>query len=384
MAFITLDAEKLKKNYTYLDNLFSSNDISWAVVSKMLCGNKKYLQELINLGVNQFCDSRVSNLKTIKSLSDKVETIYIKPPPKRSIESIIKYADISFNTEIDTIELLSAEAKRQNKIHKIIIMIEMGELREGVLREDLLEFYSRIFELPNIEIVGLGTNLTCMYGVLPNNDKLIQLCLYEQLIEAKFNREIEYVSGGSSVTVPLIFQNLLPKGINHFRVGETLFLGTDVYNNTTLKQMENDVFQLYAEIIELTEKPMTPDGQIGKNVSGEVMEFEKDSDSKTSYLAIIDLGLLDIDENHIRLKNKKQEVVGASSDMLVINLGDNTENYQVGDLLEFEMDYMGVLRIMNSKYIEKRVKSSGSKKNLVKSIKEGIDKATDSIKRISS
>jgi predicted amino acid racemase len=384
MAFITLDAEKLKKNYIYLDNLFSSNDISWAVVSKMLCGNKKYIQELINLGATQFCDSRVSNLKTIKSLSDKVETIYIKPPPKRSIESIVRYADISFNTEIDTIELLSAEAKRQNKIHKIIIMIEMGELREGVLREDLLEFYSRIFELPNIEIIGLGTNLTCMYGVLPNNDKLIQLCLYEQLIEAKFNREIEYVSGGSSVTVPLIFQNLLPKGINHFRVGETLFLGTDVYNNTTLEQMENDVFQLYAEIIELTEKPMNPDGQIGKNLTGEVMEFEKDNESKTSYRAIIDLGLLDIDENHIRLKNKKQEVVGASSDMLVINLGDNKENYQVGDLLEFEMDYMGVLRIMNSKYIEKRVKNTASKKTLVKSIKEGIGKATDSIKRISS
>ena len=151
MAFITLDAEKLKKNYIYLDNLFSSNDISWAVVSKMLCGNKKYIQELINLGANQFCDSRVSNLKTIKSLSDKVETIYIKPPPKRSIESIVRYADISFNTEIDTIELLSAEAKCQNKTHKIIIMIEMGELREGVLREDLLEFYSRIFKLPNIE-----------------------------------------------------------------------------------------------------------------------------------------------------------------------------------------------------------------------------------------
>ena len=82
---------------------------------------------------------------------------------------------------------------------------------------------------------------------MPNHDKLIQLSLYEQLIEAKFNKQIPYVSGGSSVTIPLMFQNLLPTGINHFRVGESLFLGTDVYHNSTLKKMNHDVFRLYAE-----------------------------------------------------------------------------------------------------------------------------------------
>lgn len=354
MAIITLNRKKLQKNYNALEKVFKKYNIEWAVVSKLLCGEKKFLEELVNLGVNQFCDSRVSNLRILKSISNEVETIYIKPPPKRSLPSVVKYADISFNTEIDTIELLSEEAKRQNKIHKIIIMIEMGELREGVMRDELLNFYSRIFKLPNIKVVGIGTNLTCMYGVLPSHDKLIQLCLYEQLIEAKFNREIQYVSGGSSVSIPLIFEKLLPVGINHFRVGESLYLGTDVYHNTTFKTMENDVFQLYAEIIELIEKPTVPIGEFGQNLKGETPEFETDQ-NKTSHRAIIDLGLLDIDDNHIKIKNKDLKIVGATSDMLVIDLGENPKNYQVGDLLEFEMDYFGVLRIMNSKYIEKRV-----------------------------
>jgi len=357
MAFITLDTEKLKKNYDYLEELLTSNGVTWAVVSKLLCGNKTYLQEVINLGVRQMCDSRVSNLKMIKSISDKVETVYIKPPPNHSIDKIVKYADISFNTEIDTIRLLSKEAKKQDKVHKIIIMIETGELREGVLQEEFLDFYDAVFKLPNIEVVGIGTNLTCMYGILPSHDKLIQLCLYEQLIEAKFNKEIEYVSGGASVTIPLIFQGLLPKGINHFRIGETFFLGTDVYNSVTLDQMENGVFQLYAEIIELTEKRMKPIGEFGKNLLGETVIFEEtDDQSETSHRALIDLGLLDIDQEHIKLKNKNLKIVGASSDMLVVDLGENKENYQVGSQLEFEMDYMGVLRIMNSKYIDKRIK----------------------------
>lgn len=354
MAFITLNTSKLKENYIYLDTLFSKNEIQWSVVSKLLCGNYLYITELLKLGIKQVSDSRVSNLKTIKSINPKVETIYIKPPAKRSIPSIVKYADITVNTEFETIKLLSEEAVKQNKTHKIIIMLELGELREGVMRDDFIEFYENVFQLKNIEVVGIGTNLTCMYGVLPNHDKLIQLSLYEQLIEAKFDKHIPYVSGGSSVTIPLIFQHLLPKGINHFRVGETLFLGTDVYNNTTLKHMNSDVFKLYAEIIELIEKPMIPMGQMGTNLEGDTPEFDNKLIGKTSFRAILDLGLLDVELVHISPIDKKLQFAGASSDMLVVDLQENENNYKVGDLIEFTMDYMGTLRILNSRYIEKR------------------------------
>lgn len=356
MAFITLDSNKLRSNFDYLNSLFKKNGIQWSVVSKLLCGNKEYLQELLTMNITQVCDSRVSNLRMIKQINPAIETIYIKPPAKRAIKGVIQYADISMNTEFETIRLLSEEAQRQNKIHKIIIMIELGELREGIMRDDLLEFYSKVFSFSNIEVVGIGTNLSCLYGVLPNHDKLIQLSLYEQLIEAKFNRQIAYVSGGSSVTIPLIFQNLLPKGVNHFRVGETLFLGTDVYNNTTLKDMETDIFILYSEIIELIEKPLTPMGEMGTNVEGHSLEFDKESIGKSTYRAIVDIGLLDVDSSHVVPSDNRIKIVGASSDMFVIDLSDNRQNYSVGDLLEFKMDYMGILRILNSKYIEKRIK----------------------------
>jgi predicted amino acid racemase len=356
MAFIVLDTGKLKSNFEYLDSIFMQNDIKWSVVSKLLCGHKEFLTELLNLGITQVCDSRVSNLKTIKSINPDVETVYIKPPAKRAIKGIVKYADISMNTHIETIRLLSKEAGNQGKIHKIIIMIELGELREGVMGDDFMEFYENVFELDNIEVVGLGTNLSCLYGVLPSQDKLIQLSLYEQLIEARFGKQIPYVSGGSSVTIPMIFQNVLPKGINHFRVGETLFMGTDLFNNTTLENMHPDVFMLYAEIIELLEKPAVPTGEMGTNVEGNSYSFDESLIGQTSCRAIIDMGLLDVEESHIEATDSDIKIVGASSDMLVIDLGENKKNYRVGDLLEFRMDYMGILRVINSRYIDKRVK----------------------------
>ena len=355
MAFITLETEKLKKNYNYLNTFFKGHDIEWSIVTKMLCGNKKYLKELLDLGINQYSDSRISNLRMIKLLNEEAETIYIKPPAKGVIEEVVKYADISMNTDFETIRMLSEEASRQDKTHKIIIMIDLGELREGVMRDDFVDFYATVFQMKNIEVVGIGTNLSCLYGILPNNDKLLQLCLYKQLIELKFNVDIPFISGGSSVTIPLIEQKLLPKDVNHFRIGETLFMGTDVYNNKKYEELENDIFKLYAEIIELYEKPLIPSGEMGPNLEGDTVSFDQKNIGKSTFRAIIDVGLLDIDIKHFDPTDTDIKYAGATSDMVVLDLGENPKGYKVGDQIEFTMDYMGIVRIMNSKYIEKRV-----------------------------
>jgi predicted amino acid racemase len=273
MAYITLNRKSLKINYNYLQQLFKKNNIEWAPVLKMLCGNKTYLEYVLSLGDEQVCDARLSNLINIKSINPNKETIYIKPPAKRSISKVVKYADVSFNTEFTTIKWLSEEAVKQDKVHRIIIMIELGDLREGILGEHLLDFYHKVFELPNINVTGIGANLNCLSGIMPSKDKLIQLSLYAQLIEARFGKKIDYVTGGSSVMIPLLLKKQIPKGINHFRIGETLFFGIDLFSNKTITKMKDDVFLLNAEIIEITEKPIVPYGEIEKNPSGEILEI---------------------------------------------------------------------------------------------------------------
>lgn len=353
MAYINLNVKKLRHNFDKLNEIFLLNSINWSIVTKMLCGHEEYLSVLLDFGIKQVCDSRIYNLKIIKKLNPDIETLFIKPAAKSNIPSIVEYADISFNTELSTLESLSKEAVKQNKIHKVVIMIELGELREGVLRDDLLEFYSNAIELPNLQIIGLGANLSCLYGVLPNHDKLIQLSLYKELIEAKFQTQIEIVSGGSSVTIPLLLQNILPNGVNHFRIGETLFLGTDVYNSSYFDFLESDVLTLHAQIIELTEKPVVPMGEMNKNVEGMSFVFDDNLHGQTSYRAIIDVGLLDVGDSHITPIDDEINIVGASSDMIVVDIGENIKNYKVNDFLVFRIDYMGAVRLINSKYIDK-------------------------------
>ena len=355
MAYIKLKRKSLHHNYQYLSKQLEKQDISWGIVSKLLCGNKKYIQEVINLGIDEIHDSRISNLKAVKELDPKIQTVYIKPPAKKFIKSIVEYADVSFNTELSTIRLISAEAKRQDKLHKIIIMIEMGDLREGVMGEQLLSFYGKVFELPNISVVGIGTNLNCLHGVMPSADKLIQLSLYEQLIEAKFDKKIPWVSGGTSVVFPLLMHKQLPKGINHFRIGETLYFGNNLVTEKPIKGMKSDVFTLNAQIIELIKKPKVPTGELATNPSGESFEIDEEDYGKKSYRAILDLGLLDISTDFMTPVDKGIKITGASSDMLVIDLGSSKRNFKVGDWVKFKLKYMGALSLLNSSYIDKVV-----------------------------
>jgi predicted amino acid racemase len=355
MAYIELNKEKLLHNFYFLDDLFEKNDISWGVVSKILCGNKDYLRLLLDLGIKEVHDSRISNLKVIKRINPDVQTVYIKPPPGNIIKNLVKYADVSLNTEYDTIKSISEEAGKQNKIHRILIMVEMGDLREGVMGDELIDFYSSIFKLSNIEVIGLGTNLNCLNGIMPTHDKMVQLSLYKQLIEAKFNKKIPWISGGSSVTIPMIYKKLIPKGVNHFRIGETLFFGNNLITNKPIKGMKTDIFKLYAEIIELTEKPMVPIGEIGVNVAGDSPEIDEKNFGKTSFRAILDIGLLDIDTKNITPVKKNFKFSGASSDMIVLDIGRNSGKLKMGDQIEFRLDYMGALRILNSDYIDKKI-----------------------------
>ena len=356
MAFLKLYRQKLKENYTFLDTIFNERNIEWGVVTKLLCGNTIYIKELIHLGVMEMHDSRISNLKKIKKLNPDIQTVYIKPPSKLNSKKIVEFADVSFNTEIYTIKLLSEEAKKQNKTHKIIIMIEMGDLREGVLGEELISFYEQVFSLPNIEIRGIGTNLNCLSGVMPTQDKLIQLSLYKQLIEAKFNVTIPWVSGGTSVAVPLMLKNARPMAVNHFRVGEAIFFGKDLFTGETMAGMHNDVFKLYAEIIEITEKPNNPTGELGENVAGNTYELDENTDlSETSLRAILDFGLLDMQPQYLTPDDKSITIIDSSSDMTVIDISNSKNKYKVGDLISFNLQYMGALYLLNSDYIEKVV-----------------------------
>jgi predicted amino acid racemase len=365
MADLIIETKRIIKNIEKLDTYLKKNGVSWSLITKVLSGNKEVLKAIINANydksnIQSIGDSRLSSLKIIKSINPEIKTMYIKPPAIKYADSVVKYADVSLNSSERTILALNDAAKKHGVIHEVIVMIELGELREGILRKDLLEFYDSIFRLSNINVVGIGTNLGCMYGIEPTYDKLVQLALYKQLIEAKFDKKINLVSGGSSITLPLIGKKKIPKELNHFRIGEAAFLGKTPLTGKKYRNLSITAFEFDANLLEVYEKEVIPDGVIGEGNIGETKEIDEDKYSKSSHRGILDFGVLDVDVQTLHPKDKEVKFAGTTSDMTVYDLGDNTKNgntkYRVGNKIRFIPDYMAVARLMVSKFTDIIVK----------------------------
>lgn len=365
MAELIIHSSRIKDNIKKLSAFFKEKDVHWSLITKVFSGDKEFLRELLTddilENIQSVGDSRLTSLKNLKEINPEMRTIYIKPPAQTYVEEVVEYADISLNSSFETIEALNQEAKKQDKIHHIIIMVELGEMREGVNRSDIINFYERVFEMSNITVLGIGSNLGCMYGIAPTFDKLSELANYKELIAKKFNRSVYMLSGGSSITLPILAQGEIPEEINHFRIGEAAFFGKSPLDNKKFNNLNTDTFEFNANIIELEQKKLYPEGEISEASIGDIAEISEKNKTQTTTKAILDFGLLDVNHEDLSTTEQSKNVkfVGMTSDMLVVDLGDNLdengkERFKVGDTLNFQPNYMAVARLLNSKFIDRK------------------------------
>ena len=365
MAELIIQTEKIKSNIQQLSAFLADKNVYWSLITKVFSGDKEFMEKLLTedviKNIQSVGDSRLTSIRNLKEINPDMRTIYIKPPAKMYAADVVKYADISLNSSLDTIMALNEEAEKQNKIHHVIIMIDLGELREGINRSDIISFYEKVFNLSNISVLGMGSNLGCMYGIEPTYDKLLQLSLYKQLIAEKFNRSVYLISGGSSITLPLLERGMVPKEINHFRIGEAAFFGISPLENRRFLDLHTDTFEFKANIIELEQKGIVPDGVITDASIGNIAAINPEDAQNKTWKAILDIGLLDVNHEDLEVteQTKGIQFVGMTSDMMVVDLGDNrdengNQRFNVGDTLSFKPNYMAVARLLNSKFVDRK------------------------------
>ena len=280
-----------------------------------------------------------------------IPKILLRIPMRSEIEDVIKYADISFNSEYDTIKELNEEAKKNNKIHKIIIMVDLGDLREGYFVEkDLFDTVKKIQDLYNISIMGIATNLTCYGAILPSEKNLSKLVSIAEKLEKNYNIDIKIISGGNSSSLFLINENKLPSKINNLRIGEAILLGRETAYGKQIDGTFNDAFKLVCEVIENKEKPSVPIGESGVDAFGNKPIFK---DKGIMQRAILGIGRQDISIDSLIPIDKDIEVIGASSDHTIVDVTKSKNKYSIGDKIEFLLDYGGIMTASTSKYVKK-------------------------------
>lgn len=348
---IEINLKNIIENYKYVNNVCNKNGVTLSLVTKLLSGNKDIVLELVNNGVKCICESRIENLMIYSDID--VEKWLIRSPMISEVCDVVKYADVSLNTEIKVINKLDEEAKKQNKIHKIILMYELGDLREGLLKEDLDIVINECLKLKNIELYGIGTNLSCYGEIVPSIENMSELSKIVNYFEEKYDIKFKIISGGNSSSYDMLKNGLLNKKVNNLRMGEAIFLGNLPCFESPIEELNRDNFILKTEIIELKTKPSVPWGNRGLcNSFGEDTVYEDRGNRKR---AIVALGKQDVNISGLYPTDKDIIILGGSSDHIILDVDDSKVNYKVGDIIEFKLNYSSVLTLMTSQYVKRRV-----------------------------
>lgn len=347
---LLIDTNKVKKNVEVLVEMTKKANIEVAGVTKVFSGYHELVQAYIDGGVKYLADSRILNLKELSIYN--IPKIMLRLPMISEVEDVVSYSDISLNSEVDTIVQLSNAAIKLNKVHGIILMFDLGDLREGFfIEEDLYNSIEMIKDLKGINIIGLASNLTCYGGVIPDKKILERLVSIANKIESRFNIKLEIISGGNSSSIYLLEGQSI-YGVNNLRLGESLLFGTESAFGQRIENTFNDAFTLEVEVIEIKEKPSVPTEKIGRDAFGKVPTFIDRGIRKRIICAV---GKEDIDFDTIYPLDKGIIILGGSSDHLILDASDSRIDYKLGDIIKFNIHYVSLLRIMTSRFVEKIV-----------------------------
>ena len=232
----------------------------------------------------------------------------------------------------------------------MILMVDVGDLREGILQEKVLELAQQISGFKGIRLSGLGTNMGCFGGVLPSPVNLGKLVEMGRAVERQLGIKLDIISGGGTSSLFLVENHQIPAGVNQLRIGEGILLGTDTTNNRKIPRLNHDAFLLRAEVIEVNSKPTVPTGIIGRDAFGNIPEF---IDIGIRKKAIVSMGKRDVNIDGISPIDEKLVILGANSDHLIVDITDSKHTIKVGDQIAFSLTYAGLLSVSDSKYVGK-------------------------------
>ncbi len=361
-ARLEINLRKIHHNAHILVQRLSVHGISVTGITKATLGSPAIAEVFQSAGVTMLGDSRIENIEKMKEANVSAPMSLIRSPMLSQINRIVEFADTSFNTELEIIKALSCAAKLVGRTHGIVLMVELGDLREGIMPCDVEAMVRSVIKLPNIEFKGIGANLACRNGVIPDDKNMAELSTLANSIDNTFGITMSIVSGGNSSNLEWVFRGSTTKGkesaaragatkgtgrINNLRLGEAILLGRNPLDREPIKDLYTDGFNLVGEVIEFKFKPSKPWGEMAQAAFGTPPPIRNQGDIQQVLLAI---GEQDTDTDGLT-PSSGYEMLGASSDHIILNAKENS--ITIGDEISFGMNYSALLRSMTSPFVNK-------------------------------
>ena len=343
---LTVNLTALRTNARVLCDVCAQNHIAVAGIVKFSDCDLQVAKAYLEGGCAQLGVSRAKHLQALKEAFPQAETLLTRSPGRCDLEACARYADLSLHADAHVLRRLNAEAEKHNTHPGILLMLDVGDLREGVDNiPELVELAKLCEQLPNLRLRGVGTNLACMNGVLPSWENLTFLVEGAEAVEAAIGRKLDIISGGSSINLLLLKDGIsaMPPRINHLRLGGSIANPMNIRMNrgVAFPGLREDSIRLTAEIVELHEKNSAPKTSSAKNWAGETVVRE---DKGRRMQAILALGSQDVADAATLIPEEEGiTILGCSSDHTIVDVTDSGKAWKTGDTLTFKVRYANML-----------------------------------------
>lgn len=344
--------DRIRRNAKSVVDLCHKNGVQAACVTKVTAAHPAVAQALVEGGADMLADSRVENLWALRQFGFAGPFLLLRLPTMSEAANVVRVADISLNTNMATLRALSDAALTAGLRHKVIVMVDVGDLREGIWPDRAPEFVAKAKDLKGIDVIGLGCNLACYGGVIPSEQNMNLLLKTREECRRASGLELPVLSGGNSSGLPLLASGRMPHGINHFRIGEAIVLGRNVIDRSPWPGTRQDTMIAVGEVIEVERKPSVPIGDRGQDAFGGSQEFV---DRGRRRRAILNMGRQDVVVDGITPVDPKIVVLGGSSDHLLLDVEEAAQAVEVGGTVSFYPGYGALLALSTSSYVHKVV-----------------------------
>ena len=333
---IFIDLPKITYNSQQVKKRCRSSDIEIVGVTKGVWGSPEIAQAILDGGIKMLGDSRLENIHRMRLSGIQSPIMLLRSPTLEEVNECITLSDISLISDLNVIESVSVIAHRRNRRHEIILMVDVDTGREGLVPDSVLSVCRHILTLPGIQLKGLGMYFSDIDE--PENCVAAQYLLVELADQMKkeFGCDMSILSGGSSnvfQTVALAGKKV--SGINQLRIGTAILLGISRSSpKQPIPELYQDTFILESEVIEI------------KN--------------DRSCRAILPVGKLDVDPDHVWPDKKGIKLETTTSDHMLINYANSPTQLKTGDKVQFRLGYHALSRLMASPSVRKIYKTTNS------------------------
>jgi len=347
---LEVDLDAVTHNTRTLVDRLAPRGIRVTGVTKAALGAPDLAAAMLAGGASGLGDSRIANLARLRAadtgqVPPAVPLTLLRAPAPQEAVDVVGLATTSLVTEERTLDALSMAAIARRARHDVVLMVELGDLREGVAAAALVDLARSVGRHAGLRLAGIGTNLACQSGVVPGPRAMGELSDLAAQVETACGHPLTVVSGGNSASLGWALSTDDVGRVDDLRLGESLLLGTDPLTRTPVDGLRTDAFTLVAGVIEVQVKPAQPWGEIGQAAYGVPPARPGRGMVRQALVAV---GRQDVDPDGISAPDGVV-VLGASSDHLVLDVGDLA--VAVGDELRFGLGYGALVRAATSPFV---------------------------------